>query len=546
MTRDSIGVIFGKTGTHEFKFAIPDISLVKRTDYIKVWHESDGWILAQVISMTSSSDDFNLESAINAASGTKSKNPENIFEGEALIIGFRDREGLLRVPRTPFSSGDKVFTADHDMIRNILGLSNGNIYIGLLEGHDIKVSLDMNGLIQKHCSILAKTGSGKSYTAGVILEEILEHRIPLLIIDPHGEYGSLKVPGPGNMQEVYNKYGISPQGYGSRITIYTPANKVLNRDADDVFRMDGINLSTKNLIQILPDEKSNNQQGILYEAIAKLKAETDRYSIDDIIFEVGNNKSKLKWSVIASLESIKESEILSEHPTKITELFSPDKASIIDMKGVSPPLQGMIVAKLCNDLFEARKMGEIPPGMLVVEEAHNFCPERGFEKTASTEILRTIASEGRKFGLGMMVISQRPARIDKNVLSQCNTQIIMKMTNPNDLKAISKGLEGISSEVEEELKRLPPGVSILVSNDIELPVIVDIRVKKSKHGGESVKIVSSSVPVRSESSEDPARFEDRSVKKKEKKVSDKQKETDKSNQESSSSLFRKLFGSSKE
>ncbi len=539
MTRDSIGVIFGKTGTHEFKFAIPNTSLVKRTDYIKVWHESDGWILAQVVSMTSSSDDFNLESAANAASGENVKIPHNKFEAEASIIGFRDREGLLRVPRTPFSSGDKVFPADYDMIRSILGLSNGNIFIGLLEGHDIKVSLDMNNLIQKHCSILAKTGSGKSYTAGVILEEILEHKIPLLIIDPHGEYGSLKIPGPGNIEAIYNKYGISPKGYGSQITIYTPANKVLNREADDVFRMDGINLSIKNLIQILPDEKSSNQQGILYEAITKLKAENDRYTIDDIIFEVGNNKSKLKWSVIASLESIKESEILSEHPTKITQLFSPDKASIIDMKGVAPPLQGMIVAKLCNDLFEARKMGKIPPGMLVVEEAHNFCPERGFEKTASTEILRTIASEGRKFGLGMMVISQRPARIDKNVLSQCNTQIIMKMTNPNDLKAISKGLEGISSEVEEELKRLPPGVSILVSNDIELPVIVDIRVKKSKHGGESVKILSSSVPAaRSQTSKDPVNPEKSKVLKNEKKEPDEPKQD-------GSSLFKKLFGSSK-
>jgi len=142
--------------------------------------------------------------------------------------------------------------------------------------------------------------------------------------------------------------------------------------------------------------------------------------------------------------------------------------------------------------------------------------------------------------MGMMVISQRPARIDKNVLSQCNTQIIMKMTNPNDLKAISKGLEGSSSEVEEELKRLPPGVSILVSNDIELPVIVDIRVKKSKHGGESVKILSSSVPAtRSQTSKDPVKPEKSKVLKNEKKEPDKPKQD-------GSSLFKKLFGSSED
>jgi hypothetical protein len=127
--------------------------------------------------------------------------------------------------------------------------------------------------------------------------------------------------------------------------------------------------------------------------------------------------------------------------------------------------------------------------MLVLEEAHNFCPEKGFGGTVSSDILRTIASEGRKFGLGLMVVSQRPARVDKNILSQCNTQIIMKVTNPNDLQAISKGLEGISSEVVEDIKRLSPGVAMIVSTYIERPVLVDIRVRKSKHGGASVPVV---------------------------------------------------------
>lgn len=489
MARDSIGVIFGKTGTHEFRFAVPDISLVKRTDYVKVWHENEGWTLAQVISMTSSSDDFKLDQASDAAGGARVDSPDSKIVAEAAVIGSRSKDGLLRAPRTPFSPGDKVFQADHELIRSTLGLSHGDIYMGLLEGQDIAVYLNMDSLIQKHCSILAKTGSGKSYTASVMLEELIERDIPLLIIDPHGEYGSLKEPGPANQQAYYDKYRISPRGFESQITVFTPANMVLNPDADELFRLDGHNLAPKDLMQILPDEKSSNLQGILYEAITKIRAEQESYSLDDIIFEVGNNKSKAKWNVISSLESLREADILSDRPTPIDELFAPGRAAIIDMKGVNPQLQNMIVAKLCTDLFEARKMGRVPAGMLVVEEAHNFCPERGFDKTASTEILRTIASEGRKFGLGLMVISQRPARVDKNVLSQCNTQVIMKMTNPNDLKAISKGLEGISSEVEEELKRLPPGVAMLVSNDIEHPVLVDIRVRKSRHGGESGKMV---------------------------------------------------------
>ena len=95
--------------------------------------------------------------------------------------------------------------------------------------------------------------------------------------------------------------------------------------------------------------------------------------------------------------------------------------------------------------------------------------------------------KGAKFGLGLMIISQRPARVDKNVISQCNTQIIMRVTNPNDLKALSKGLEGMTSDLEEEIKRLPSGVAMLVSNEIERPITVNIRPRKSRHGGVSTR-----------------------------------------------------------
>jgi DNA helicase HerA-like ATPase len=171
------------------------------------------------------------------------------------------------------------------------------------------------------------------------------------------------------------------------------------------------------------------------------------------------------------------------------------------MKGINPDVQQIIVAKLLSNLFEARKAGLVPPGMVVVEEAHNFCPEKGFMKTTSSDVLRAIASEGRKFGLGLMIISQRPAKVDKNVLSQCNTQIIMRVTNPNDIRAITKSLEGISSELEEEIKRLPPGIALFVNPDIPRAVMVQVRVRKSKHGGASKEI---SGDIEPEEAEDEA------------------------------------------
>lgn len=492
MVKDSIGVIFGKTSSLNFSFAVSGSTATKRSDYIKVWHESDGWTLAQVSSITRSSDDFSVEEAVDVAEGSSrvGSMDEQII-AEATVIGSRDKEGVLRVPKSPFSPGDKVFKADELLIKQTLGLMRGDVYIGLLEGQNIHVNLDANNLVQKHCSILAKTGAGKSYTCGAILEELLDKNVPLLIIDPHGEYATLKLPNE-DRAESFQRYGIQPKGYAAQITVYTPANKLLNPSADNLFRLNGINLGIKDFAQFFSEE-SQNQTGILFEAVSKLRAEKETYTIDDIISEVSQNKSKIKWNVINKLEALRETGILSDKATSINELVQEGRASIIDMKGVNPDLQAMIVAKLCSDLFEARKLNTVPPMMLVLEEAHNFCPEKGFGGVVSTDILRTIASEGRKFGLGLLVVSQRPARVDKNILSQCNTQIIMKVTNPNDLQAISKGLEGISSDVVEDIKRLSPGVALIVSTYIERPILVDVRIRKSRHGGASVPIVKAQI-----------------------------------------------------
>lgn len=489
MVKDSIGVIFGKTESLNFMFAVSDSTAIKKSDYIKVWHESDGWTLGQVYSITRSSEDFSIKEAVDVAEGSsKVGEMDERVIAQATVIGSRDKEGTMRVPKSPFSPGDKVFKADELLIRQTLGLMRGDVYIGLLEGQNVHVNLDANNLVQKHCSILAKTGAGKSYTSGVILEELLDKNVPLLIIDPHGEYATLKFPNE-DKPSSFERYGISPKGYATQVTVYTPANKVLNPGADTLFRLNGTNLGIKDFMQFFAEDQSQNQTGILFEAVSKLKVEKQTYNIEDIITEVGQNKSKIKWNVISKLEALRETGILSDKATSINELVQEGRASIIDMKGVNPDLQGMIVAKLCSDLFEARKLNIVSPCMLVLEEAHNFCPEKGFGGAICSDILRTIASEGRKFGLGLLVVSQRPARVDKNILSQCNTQIIMKVTNPNDLKAISKGLEGISSGVEDDIKSLSPGVAMIVSNYIERPVLVDIRVRKSRHGGASVPIV---------------------------------------------------------
>ncbi len=99
--------------------------------------------------------------------------------------------------RTPFNAGSGIIRADEDLIRQVLGLNaakENGAYIGLLKGHDLKVYLNVDSLVQKHICVLAKTGGGKSYACGVLVEELLKKKIPMVIIDTHGEYHSLTKP----------------------------------------------------------------------------------------------------------------------------------------------------------------------------------------------------------------------------------------------------------------------------------------------------------------------------------------------------------------
>ena len=490
--KGSVGVLFGETGSHEFKFAVTDPSEVKRTDYIKIWHSTDGWVLAQVLSMTRSSDAYGPDGL--TANGQDMGPANDRIVAKATVIGVRDDQGLLRTPKTPFRPGDRVYRADDELIVDILGLSRGGAYLGYLDGSALPVLVDRNKLIQKHCSILAMTGSGKSYTAAVIMEEMLEKDVPMLIIDPHGEYSTLKYPNDdADMEVLSERFNIQAKGY-ENVTIYTPASKKVCSYADRLLRLNGSNLSPNDIIDYIPGELNNTEIGLVYEAVNALRNDRISYGLIDVLREIKSSKSNMRWGIVNRLEPLVTAEFLSEKPTPLNELLAKGKANIIDLKGVNPDVQQVIVSKLLSNIFEARKAGTLPPGMIVVEEAHNFCPEKGFLKTASGSIIRTIASEGRKFGIGLMIISQRPAKVDKNVLSQCSSQIIMRVTNPNDLKAITKSLEGISSELEEEIKRLPPGVALFVSPDIPRPVMIQIRARKTLHGGESQDISDEELP----------------------------------------------------
>jgi DNA helicase HerA-like ATPase len=144
-----------------------------------------------------------------------------------------------------------------------------------------------------------------------------------------------------------------------------------------------------------------------------------------------------------------------------------------------------------EEVFKLRYSGEFPwPVFVVVEEAHRFVPAKAQERgTMSSSIIRTIAAEGRKFGVFLMLVTQRPSRIDADALSQCNSQIILRITNPRDQEAVAQASERLGAELMQDLPGLNVGEAVIVGELTRVPVIVKVRRRVTREGGADIDLV---------------------------------------------------------
>ncbi len=487
MPAEEVGRIFGDVGLGTFRLTLA--RPLERGEYLAVVDESKRAVLCQLDDVERRSD-LNLEKANRLAHGDAVPVEETFF-GRSVILGYREGP-IVRVPQIPFRPGSPVYRADEPLIAQVLGLkSNGgsSAYLGLLRNHDLKVELDINALCQRHVSVLSKTGGGKSYLVGVLLEEFLKHKVTCVIIDPHGEYGSIRYRSEHAPRE-HARFGIDAQGFRDQVQEFSPDTN-LNPEAKPLTFSLG-HLDARELLLFMG---ITNVRGF----VAPMKALLDRVAVDNPEYTVrdliqaarhGEERSPLLEAIAERLEYVDETHLLAPRGTSLSELVSPGKMTIINLRGYDPDVQELIVTRIATSFFEQRKRGKIPPLFMVLEEAHNFCPQQG--QALCSRILKTIASEGRKFGLGMCVVSQRPARVDKSVLSQCATQLILQVTNPLDVRAIAQSIEGLTDGMTEIIQGLPIGTCLVTGGGFQTPLFCEVRPRASRHGGESVKVVPAS------------------------------------------------------
>jgi DNA helicase HerA-like ATPase len=171
------------------------------------------------------------------------------------------------------------------------------------------------------------------------------------------------------------------------------------------------------------------------------------------------------------------------------DILRPMSLSAVDLAGSDRKIADFVVTKLVSEIWrQATRYGLERPVFLVLEEAHNFVPSGQDQGQAGTWLKR-IASEGRKFGIFLVLVTQRPYRVHQDTLSQCGSQIIMRLTNPEDQNAVRRASESISEGLLSDLPGLNIGEAVVLGPLVRVPVMVRVGQRESREGGSDIDIV---------------------------------------------------------
>lgn len=397
-----------------------------------------------------------------------------------------------------------VYLTPKRELRFIYGHGKGaSVHLGEHVGTGgTKCFAEMNELLGKHTAVLGSTGAGKSGTVAAVLHSLLERGAEaglanwtprIVLLDPHNEYskafkeqhirlsteeGSLKLPyWLLNFQETVSLIiGKTEFVATSQSNIVKLA--LLNARSDAAATL-GIDLTkqpltvdspTPYLIQKFKDEvNAQRPQG-------KDKKEQEPFN-----------------SVINKLETLERDRRMNFMLAPwdgITDEFAPvlsqfvgdgKPVRIVDLSGVPNEVAGICSAVIARTLFNLKvwqtsEERERDPVLLVCEEAHRYVPNRGeAQYEAAQEAIRRIAKEGRKYGIGLLLVSQRPSEVEATVLSQCNSWIILRITNDADREHVRAILPDSMAGLTKMLSGLRRQEAIFVGQAAILPSRILIR-----------------------------------------------------------------------
>ncbi|MFW6122258.1 MAG: ATP-binding protein, partial [Petrotogales bacterium] len=495
--------VVGSTSPLEFKFSLKRFA-AKLGDLVNVWidipsdesteEKRNVRVWARITELHRFNPFLPAEAGVELADegldllDTVLSNSRDQIEANALVLGITEESDFTKlIPLNyPVQPGAVVQLPNESDVQRILIGDEKNVHrlnVGSLIGRrNIEVLLKTNIVVARHMAILAMTGGGKTVVARRIIRELLNAEYPILILDPHGDYLGF-----------WEKRNLFPK---NKIKLFYPYLNVNERNRDII----GF------LVSRMTQGFSDPQKEVFNEVMESVTLGNENVPIgnflDNILQRLTNIKRRNPGTVFAVKRGLKlvekkmgamegSNEMLRMRlkdfpfepmPDPITmpdKFIAPGQVSILYLGGYDHITQSSIVALVLKHLFEERASmnNRIPPFLTVVEEAHNFIPSRGEgqQDTPSTDIIRKIITEGRKFGTGLLLISQRPSRLDETTLSQCNTFIVFRLVNPRDQSFVEKVMENLSKSDSKLLPGFGPGQGIVSGQAVRFPLVIQAK-----------------------------------------------------------------------
>ncbi|WP_457626107.1 helicase HerA domain-containing protein [Persephonella sp.] len=387
---------------------------------------------------------------------------------------IKEKESILKTPMTPPQAGSLVYTLKSEKeIENIMQINHAGyqmsrpVKFGKLFNSNLNAFIDLEKIYTMHMAVLGTTGSGKTTFVRRLLENLHFNDIEIYIFDLYGEYG-------GSIKEKHVLFFPN---------ILFPVNF---ENMKELFRQYGI----------IFQEKSVEEKRVAAYLRKNLKPDLQitgfrEKSLEDLIIEaveLTDIKGELRTELFLFLDMLRrdfKEESLRIHPEivkKMEDSFSTGKKAVIyDFQEVEDPVTRVNIAGiLMKEIFRLSKT-QRGKRVIILEEAQNFAPEKGFGEIQSGSsnlsylMARKIATEGRKFDLGLIAVTQRPANISKYVLSQLNTQAVFKLINRNDLDAVSVFFEYSKEDIFSILPFLKPGSGFITGLGVPFGILTEIK-----------------------------------------------------------------------
>lgn len=438
-------------------------------------------------------------------------------------ISPTEKNVFKRAVNTYPEINSSVFKADSDalaiIMNSLVSKQNGeeNLKIGKYASNQfVEAILDGNKFFQRHAAIVGSTGSGKSFTVANILEKAdrLEYS-NIIVFDLHGEYnelsyakqikigdteGSLQIPlWFFNYEEIHSLFIESSEGTASNQRAVV-IKHILNKKKEYISDIDNfsseiitvdtpIPFSSKSLKEYLEKENIKEEKtGETYqrgprEGQEKTKKGQYYGKLTNLITRLQTKMDDKKYGFVFNEQNTQNYKYLNKF---ISEIMGGDKRiKVIDLSEIPSDMLSIIIGIVTRLIYDVqfwmtpKKDETRHPLAFICDEAHLYMPRdtsklKAVEKK-SLEIFEKISKEGRKYGVSLIVVSQRPAELNTTIISQCNNIISLKITNDRDKAAVATMLTDSLVGLVETLPNLDVGECIAIGDAIKLPtkIILD-------------------------------------------------------------------------